>query len=95
MKRICKFHTDSSHGWKTFFSQRYSKKTLFEDLLYISVFLVGSTNESPGDIIKRKVANWIDLGWSLRFCISNSFPINAYSIGNVDQSRIILNNIKQ
>ena len=95
MGRTCKLHTDSRHGWKTIFSQCYSEKTLFENLLYISVFLVECTNESPGDIIKKKVANWTGLGWSLRSCISHRLPVNAYCIGNVDQSRITLKNIKQ
>ena len=62
-------------------------------LQYISVFQTACANESLGGVVKVQTANWIGLGWSLRFCISsNKFPGNAHSTVCGPQSRTILNN---
>lgn len=56
----------------------------FNDLLYINAFLTECANESPGDIIKMQIANWVGLswvsvgrppGWRHFFCFVFSSPV--------------------
>lgn len=57
--------------WTNYFSLFHSRI-----LQYISVFQTGCANKSFGDDVKMQTANWVGLGWSLRFC-SSKFPSDA------------------
>ena len=76
--------------WTNYFSLFHSRI-----LQYISVFQTGCANKSFGDDVKMQTANWVGLGWSLRFFIySNNFPGNPHCMVCGPQSRTIMNNIR-